>query len=140
MKRTATAKKPFLRSLADVVERNEVQIYSTIAAMLFALNGFWFSVNIGLGVLDICLAVLFFALSLRSSNQLILENRRLLKLNETLSTTKAESKIELGEYFTFILESLFNDKLGFKQTERISLFEYARCGFRLIAQFSANPE
>jgi len=139
-KTAATKEEPTGARISRFLDDNAVHIYSALAAVMFASNGVLFGVHTALGVLDLCAAVLFFLLSLRESTQI---NRRLRRLTREKGEIEAKAGVRetsLESYLTYLTELIYNTRLGFKATERISVLEYSEGGFALVARFSANPD
>jgi hypothetical protein len=132
--------KTVTRRFAAFLDDNAVHIYSTLAAVMFASNGVWFGLHYSWGILDLSGAVLFFFLSLRESAQTNSQLRRLARENAELTGKAGNQSASLEGYLTYLIELIFNNRLGYKQTERISVLEYCNGGFALVARFSANPD
>ncbi len=132
--------KPGLGTFVEFLDEHAVSIYSTIAAALFALNGYIFSLHHVLGIIDIFLAILFFMLSLFATTSAKRSSRQLSGKIKSLNHKLHKQKKSLTNYLEYLVESLFNGTLGFQPSERISVFEITKGGFELVARFSTNPE
>ncbi|HES58305.1 MAG TPA: hypothetical protein ENO21_02635, partial [Firmicutes bacterium] len=107
-----------------LLDENAVHIYSTLAAVMFASNGVWFGLHYGWGILDLSGAVLFFFLSLRESAATNRQLRRLQAEHKVLTGRAGTQRQSLEGYLTYLIGLIANNRLGFKQTERISVLEY----------------
>ncbi len=128
------------RRIAGFLDEHAVHIYSTLAAVMFASNGVIFGVHYSWGILDLTGAVLFFFLSLRESAEANSRLRKLERENAELSGRAGSQSASLEGYVTYLIALMFNNRLGYKSTERISVMEYSNGGFVLVARFSANPD
>lgn len=139
-KRTAKQEAAAGARIARFLDDNAVHIYSTLAAVMFASNGVWFGIHYSWGVLDLVCAVLFFFLSLRESSEARSKLRKLAREKVEIEAKAGAKETSLGSYLTYLIELIYNNRLGFKATERISVLEYHEGGFALVARFSANPD
>ncbi len=139
-KQKSSGSKSATGQVVAFLDENAVHIYSTLAAVMFASNGVWFSLHYGWGILDLSGAVLFFFLSLRESAATNRQLRRLQAEHKVLTGRAGAQRESLEGYLTYLIGQIANNRLGFKQTERISVLEYYNGGFALVSRFSANPD